>query len=66
MYHGVFPYLIAIRRMLYSTALSISHRHFSKPLCGEHIGTPMVAPEVSPERTCMLGRFPVVLMVCPP
>ena len=26
----------------------------------------MVIPEVSPERTCILGRFPVVLWVCPP
>ena len=32
---------------------------------GEHVGT-MVVPEVSPERTCMLGRFPVVLWVGPP
>ena len=33
--------------------------------CREHVGT-MVVPEVSPARTCMLGRFPVVLRVCSP
>ena len=32
---------------------------------GEHAGT-MVDPEVSLERTCMLGRFPVVLRACLP
>ena len=26
----------------------------------------MVVPEVSPEQTCMLGRFPDVLRVSPP
>ena len=32
---------------------------------GKHAGT-MVDPEVSLERRCMLGRFPVVLWACPP